>query len=49
MGTKRPPRPCGPGGRSSHAGACEDLWADLHPGEYAFADNQAHEFFRKYL
>ncbi|MBU0609500.1 MAG: hypothetical protein KKI08_16560 [Armatimonadetes bacterium] len=31
------------------AGVEEDLWADLHPGEHAFADNPAHEFFRKYL
>jgi len=31
------------------AGAREDLWQDVHPGEHAFADNKAHEFFRKYL
>jgi hypothetical protein len=31
------------------AGAAEDLWQDMHPGEHAFADNKAHEFFRKYL
>lgn len=31
------------------AGAEEDLWKDMHPGEHAFANNLAHEFFGKYL
>jgi hypothetical protein len=31
------------------AGAGEDLWADMHPGEHGFANNKAHEFFGKYL
>jgi hypothetical protein len=31
------------------AGAGEDLWQEIHPGEHMFADNKAHEFFRKYL
>ncbi len=31
------------------AGAEEDLWQDMHAGEHMFADNKAHEFFRKYL
>lgn len=31
------------------AGAGEDLWQDMHPGEHAFANNRAHEFFGKYL
>lgn len=31
------------------AGAEEDLWADIHPGEHGFANNKAHEFFAKYL
>jgi len=31
------------------AGAEEYLWADIHPGEHMFANNKAHEFFRKYL
>jgi hypothetical protein len=26
-----------------------DLWQDMPPGPHAFADNKAHEFFRKYL
>jgi hypothetical protein len=30
-------------------GAGGDLWHDVHPGEHAFADNKAHEFFAKYL
>lgn len=31
------------------AGVGEDLWKDMHPGEHAFANNKAHEFFGKYL
>lgn len=31
------------------AGAAEDLWHDIHSGQHQFADNKAHEFFRKYL
>lgn len=31
------------------AGAEEDLWSDMHPGEHGFANNKAHEFFAKYL
>jgi len=31
------------------AGVGEDLWQDVHPGEHAFANNKAHEFFGKYL
>ena len=31
------------------AGAGEDLWADIHPGEHGFAANKAFEFFGKYL
>lgn len=31
------------------AGAGEDLWQDMHPGEHMFADNKAHESFGKYL
>ncbi len=31
------------------AGAGADLWADIHPGEHAFANNRAYEFFGKYL
>lgn len=27
------------------AGAGEDLWQDMHPGEHVFADNKAYEFF----
>ena len=33
----------------SAAGACDDLWADVHPGEHAFAANKAFDFFQKYL
>jgi dipeptidyl aminopeptidase/acylaminoacyl peptidase len=31
------------------AGAEEDLWVDIHPGEHGFANNKAHAFFGKYL
>ncbi len=31
------------------AGAADDLWLDLHPGEHGFAGNKAFEFFEKYL
>ena len=31
------------------AAAGDDLWQDMHPGERAFANNQAHELFGKYL
>ena len=27
----------------------EGLWHDVHLAEHMFADNKAHEFFRKYL
>ena len=33
----------------SAAGASENLWADIHPGEHAFAANKAFMFFDKYL
>ena len=33
----------------SAAGASERLWADIHPGEHAFAANKAFDFFEKYL
>ena len=33
----------------SAAGASEHLWADIHPGEHAFAANKAFDFFDKYL
>ena len=31
------------------AEASEHLWADIHPGEHAFAANKAFEFFHRYL
>ena len=31
------------------AGATDRLWADVHPGEHAFAANRAYEFFDRYL
>ena len=31
------------------AGAGQDLWADMHPGEHAFAANKAYDFFARYL
>ncbi|MEN6304393.1 MAG: hypothetical protein ABFD96_16790 [Armatimonadia bacterium] len=31
------------------AGVGEDLWQDVHPGEHAFANNRAHQFFGEYL
>ena len=31
------------------AGASEHLWADIHPGEHAFAADKAFRFFEKYL
>ena len=31
------------------AGAAEDLWAEVHPGEHMFANNKAKEFFANYL
>jgi predicted esterase len=31
------------------AGAREDLWHDIHPGEHGFAGNKAFEFFGRYL
>jgi hypothetical protein len=31
------------------AGAEEHLWADIHPGEHAFAANRAYGFFDRYL
>ena len=31
------------------AGAGEDLWKNMHPGEHTFANNKAHEFFGEYL
>ena len=31
------------------AGASEHLWADIHPGEHAFAADKAFHFFEKYL
>ncbi len=33
----------------SAAGVSDNLWADIHPGEHAFAANKAFEFFEKYL
>ena len=33
----------------SAAGAPEYLWADIHPGEHAFAANKAFDFFQKHL
>lgn len=27
----------------------ENLWKDMHPGEHACANNEAHEFYGKYL
>ena len=36
--------------RIYRAAGCEDrLWADIHPGEHAFAANKAYEFFDRYL
>ena len=31
------------------AGAADRLWADVHPGEHAFAGNKAYTFFDRYL
>ena len=31
------------------AGVADRLWADIHPGEHAFAGNKAYEFFDRYL
>jgi hypothetical protein len=31
------------------AGVEDRLWADVHPGEHAFAANKAYEFFDQYL
>lgn len=36
--------------RIYQAAGCEDvLWADVHPGEHAFAANKAYEFFDRFL
>ena len=31
------------------AGAGDRLWADVHPGEHAFAGNKVYDFFEQYL
>jgi hypothetical protein len=33
----------------SAAGVKDRLWADVHPGEHAFAANKAFDFFDRYL
>jgi hypothetical protein len=31
------------------AGAGDDFWQEVHPGEHAFANNKTHALFGKYL